>query len=55
MYANRQSSFNEGCDIPVGTPDTSPINQAYRFTGYRRWLDPEGYPAVATPGDAERH
>jgi quinoprotein glucose dehydrogenase len=22
---------------------------AYRFTGYRRWLDPEGYPAVAPP------
>ncbi len=21
----------------------------YRFTGYRRWLDPEGYPAIAPP------
>jgi quinoprotein glucose dehydrogenase len=21
----------------------------YRFTGYRRWVDPEGYPAVAPP------
>ncbi|HEY6126190.1 MAG TPA: PQQ-binding-like beta-propeller repeat protein, partial [Steroidobacteraceae bacterium] len=41
--------LNEGLDIPAGSPDTSPINQAYRFTGYRRWLDPEGYPAVAAP------
>jgi len=39
----------EGVDVPVGTPDTSPINQPYRFTGYRRWLDSEGYPAIATP------
>ena len=39
----------EGKDIPAGTPDTSPINQAYRFTGYRRWLDPQGYPAIAMP------
>ena len=34
----------------------SPINLAYRFTGYRRWLDPEGYPAVAHAlGNPERH
>ena len=39
----------EGKDIPAGTPDTSPINQAYRFTGYRRWLDPQGYPAIGMP------
>jgi quinoprotein glucose dehydrogenase len=39
----------DGSDIPAGSPDNSPINQPYRFTGYRRWLDPEGYPAVATP------
>lgn len=24
-------------------------NQAYRFTGYHRFLDPDGYPAVAPP------
>ncbi len=29
-------------------PDTSP-GPAYRFTGYRKFLDPEGYPAVAPP------
>ena len=39
----------EGRDLPAGEPDDSPINQPYRFTGYRRWLDPEGYPAIATP------
>jgi quinoprotein glucose dehydrogenase len=39
----------EGVDEPVGVPDTSPINQSYRFTGYRRWLDPQGYPAVGMP------
>lgn len=41
--------LTSGEDLPAGAPDTSPINQPYRFTGYRRWLDPEGYPAVATP------
>ena len=25
------------------------INNAYRFTGYRRFLDPDGYPAIAPP------
>ena len=39
----------EGEDIPAGAPDRSPINQPYRFTGYRRWLDPQGYPAVGMP------
>jgi quinoprotein glucose dehydrogenase len=38
-----------GEDRPVGKPDTSAANQPYRFTGYRRWLDPEGYPAVGMP------
>ncbi len=27
----------------------SPINQKYRFTGYHKFLDLEGYPAVAPP------
>ena len=39
----------DGSDVPAGKPDTSPGNQAYRFTGYRRWLDADGYPAVAMP------
>ncbi|HEU4778534.1 MAG TPA: c-type cytochrome, partial [Steroidobacteraceae bacterium] len=48
MYAI-DKFLNEGRDIPAGTPDTSPINQAFRFTGYRRWLDPDGYPAIGMP------
>jgi len=39
----------DGEDIPAGAPDLSPANQPYRFTGYRRWLDPDGYPAVGMP------
>ncbi len=39
----------DGEDVPAGKPDQSPINQPYRFTGYRRWLDPDGYPAVGMP------
>jgi quinoprotein glucose dehydrogenase len=41
--------LTDGSDIPAGAPDNSPVNQPYRFTGYRRWLDPEGYPAVGMP------
>jgi quinoprotein glucose dehydrogenase len=41
--------LGDGRDVPAGEPDNSPANQPYRFTGYRRWLDPEGYPAVGTP------
>jgi quinoprotein glucose dehydrogenase len=39
----------DGQDLPAGEPNDSPSNLAYRFTGYRRWLDPEGYPAVGMP------
>ena len=39
----------KGEDLPAGAPDDSAANQEYRFTGYRRWLDPEGYPAIGTP------
>jgi quinoprotein glucose dehydrogenase len=32
------------------TPPPSPlINNDYRFTGYRKFLDPDGYPATAPP------
>lgn len=27
----------------------SPVTQTYRFTGYHKFLDPDGYPAVAPP------
>jgi quinoprotein glucose dehydrogenase len=38
-----------GADLPAGKPDDSAANLPYRFTGYRRWLDPQGYPAVGMP------
>jgi quinoprotein glucose dehydrogenase len=41
--------LTDGRDLPAGSPDSSPINLPYRFTGYRRWLDPDGYPAVNMP------
>lgn len=31
---------------PAGTAN---VNQKYRFTGYHKFLDPDGYPAVAPP------
>lgn len=31
---------------PSGDPR---INQSYRFSGYHKWLDPDGYPATAPP------
>ncbi|HET7808945.1 MAG TPA: PQQ-binding-like beta-propeller repeat protein [Steroidobacteraceae bacterium] len=39
----------DGEDVTAGAVDTSPANQPFRFTGYRRWLDPDGYPAVGMP------
>ena len=30
-------------------PGTQTVNQKYRFTGYHKFLDPDGYPAVAPP------
>ena len=46
----------EGEDIPAGAPDPSPINQPYRFTGYRRWLDPRGLSGRRHAlGHAQRH
>jgi quinoprotein glucose dehydrogenase len=41
--------LDTGEDVPAGTPDSTPANAPYRFTGYRRWLDPDGYPAVGMP------
>jgi quinoprotein glucose dehydrogenase len=41
--------LTSGADLPAGDPDLPPTNAEYRFTGYRRWLDPNGYPAVRMP------
>jgi quinoprotein glucose dehydrogenase len=34
---------------PIQSDDPDAIAQDYRFTGYHKFLDPEGYPAVAPP------
>jgi quinoprotein glucose dehydrogenase len=44
---------SDGTDAPLAAPprgaaETPPL-VPYRFTGYRRFLDPDGYPAVAPP------
>jgi quinoprotein glucose dehydrogenase len=33
----------------AGPPRDPRINQKYRFSGYHKWLDPDGYPATAPP------
>jgi quinoprotein glucose dehydrogenase len=38
-----------GEDTPTAAPVITPIYEKYRFTGYHKFLDPEGYPAVAPP------
>ena len=34
---------------PIKESSPSPIALKYRFTGYKKFLDPEGYPAIAPP------
>jgi quinoprotein glucose dehydrogenase len=56
-YVNANDLAWTGGLAPVGPgrsgeakADVSPlINNAYRFTGYRRFLDPDGFPATAPP------
>ena len=38
-----------GVDTPLDEPIYSPTQVRYRFTGYRKFLDPDGYPAVQPP------
>ncbi len=38
-----------GLDREVEHPSDSPIHLKYRFTGYKKFLDPDGYPAIAPP------
>jgi quinoprotein glucose dehydrogenase len=33
----------------VGSAGPEPLAMKYRFNGYRRFLDPDGYPAIAPP------
>ena len=34
---------------PIESDEPAAVTQDYRFTGYRKFLDPDGYPAVAPP------
>ena len=38
-----------GEDTPTPAPTITPTYVKYRFTGYRKFLDPDGYPAVEPP------
>jgi quinoprotein glucose dehydrogenase len=38
-----------GRDRKLRTEEVSPFDQKYRFGGYHKFLDPDGYPAVAPP------
>ena len=38
-----------GEDKQLQDSGPSPAAPRYRFTGYHKWLDPDGYPAVAPP------
>jgi quinoprotein glucose dehydrogenase len=38
-----------GANRPVTDISPSPIDLKYRFTGYKKFLDPDGYPAIAPP------
>jgi quinoprotein glucose dehydrogenase len=38
-----------GEDRPAPASPPAAMLEAYRFTGYKKFLDPEGYPAVAPP------
>jgi quinoprotein glucose dehydrogenase len=41
--------MTRGEDRQLAQVATSPIDLKYRFTGYNRFLDPDGYPAVVPP------
>lgn len=34
---------------PIESDEPAAVNLEYRFTGYRKFLDPDGYPAIAPP------
>ena len=42
------SAANDKRELAGNTPPSS-ATPKYRFTGYRRFLDPDGYPAVSSP------
>jgi quinoprotein glucose dehydrogenase len=38
-----------GVSKPIESDEPDAVTLDYRFTGYRKFLDPEGYPAIAPP------
>jgi len=38
-----------GVSKPIESDEPAAVTQDYRFTGYRKFLDPDGYPAVSPP------
>jgi quinoprotein glucose dehydrogenase len=45
----RYITLGEDKDIAHAAAAPSPIDLKYRFTGYHKFLDPDGYPAVSPP------
>jgi quinoprotein glucose dehydrogenase len=41
--------LTSGEDKELASSGLAPVAMRYRFTGYKKFLDPEGYPAVAPP------
>jgi quinoprotein glucose dehydrogenase len=41
--------ITSGANKELGTSEPASSDMPYRFTGYHRFLDPDGYPAVAPP------
>jgi quinoprotein glucose dehydrogenase len=41
--------LRSGKDVEAQDVQKTPGYLPYRFTGYRRWVDPEGYPPIAPP------
>lgn len=50
LIGNAAGNGNDGSDKrEVESATAAPQRTRYRFTGYRKFLDPQGYPAVAPP------
>lgn len=47
MLACSSARCSEAKEATPGAP--APTDLKYNFTGYHKWLDPDGYPAVAPP------
>jgi quinoprotein glucose dehydrogenase len=41
--------LTSGEDKELSSDESSTVEEKYRFTGYHRFVDPDGYPAIAPP------